>query len=336
LKAFEIVSPDGIDALKLADRPSPEPGHGQILVRVRASSINYRDLLTIEDPVGRRLPYPRIPNSDCAGDVIGIGPGVEEFQVGDKVAGCFFQRWIDGPVSTDAMASALGGAIDGVLAEEVVLEVGGAVPIPAHMSYQQAATLPCAALTAWHALVERGRLRAGETVLLLGTGGVSIFALQIAAMHGARAIITSSSDEKLDRARAMGAWQTINYRETPDWELRVRELTGDEGVDQVVEVGGAGTLEKSIASTRVGGHIGLIGVLTGGQINPTLIMRNSLRFNGIYVGSKAMFASMNRAFEAAQLEPVIDQTVPFEQSRDAFHSMREAGHFGKLVISLSD
>ena len=333
MKAYEIVSPDGVDALKLADRPSPQPAHGQILVRVHASSVNYRDLLTVEDPIARNLPYPRIPNSDCAGEVIGVGPGVSRFAVGDRVAGCFFQRWVVGPVTADAMASALGGAIDGVLAQEVQLEESGAVAIPSHMSYQQAATLPCAALTAWHALVEKGQLRAGETVLLLGTGGVSIFALQIAAMHNARAIVTSSSDEKLERARAMGAWQTINYRQTPDWEHRVRELTDSVGVDHVVEVGGAGTLEKSIASSRVGGHIALIGVLTGGQINPVLIMRNSLRLHGIYVGSQAMFGSMNRAFEAARLEPVIDKTVSFEAARDAFHSMREAGHFGKIVIS---
>jgi len=336
LKAYEIVSPDGVDALKLAERATPEPGHGQVLVRVHASSINYRDLLTIEDPVSRRLPYPRIPNSDCAGEVIGVGAGVIELKQGDRVAGCFFQRWVDGPVSADAMASALGGAIDGVLAQEVVLDETGAVTIPEHMSYQQAATLPCAALTAWHALVEKGQLRAGETVLLLGTGGVSIFALQIAAMHSAQAIVTSSSDEKLERARAMGAWQTVNYRSTPDWEQRVRELTDNQGVDHVVEVGGAGTLEKSIASTRVGGHIALIGVLTGGQINPVLIMRNSLRVHGIYVGSQAMFKSMNRAFAAAQLEPVIDENLPFEKAREAFHSMRGAGHFGKIVISTDD
>ncbi len=333
MKAYEIVSPDGVDALKLSDRPTPTPDHGEVLVRVHASSINYRDLLTIEDPVARNLPYPRIPNSDCAGEVIGVGPGVTSVQAGDRVAGCFFQRWVDGPVTPDAMASALGGAIDGVLAEEVVLNENGVVRIPDHMSYQQAATLPCAALTAWHALVEKGQLKAGETVLLLGTGGVSIFALQIAAMHGAQAIVTSSSDAKLERARAMGAWQMVNYRETPDWEKRVHDLTNGQGVDHVVEVGGAGTLEKSIASVRVGGHIALIGVLTGGTINPTLLMRNSIRLHGIYVGSHAMFKSMNRAFSAAELEPVIDQEFPFDGAREAFHNMRQAGHFGKLVIS---
>lgn len=333
MKAYEIVSPDGVDALGMSERASPEPGHGQVLVRVHASSINYRDLLTVEDPVSRKLPYPRIPNSDCAGEVIGVGSGVTDIKPGDRVAGCFFQRWVDGPVTADAMASALGGAIDGVLAEEVVLNENGVVRIPDHMSYQQAATLPCAALTAWHALVEKGQLRAGETVLLLGTGGVSIFGLQIAAMHGAQAIITSSSDAKLERARAMGAWQTVNYRETPDWETRVLDLTDGKGVDHVVEVGGAGTLEKSIASVRVGGHIALIGVLTGGTINPTLLMRNSIRLHGIYVGSQAMFASMNRAFSAAKLEPVIDEEIPFESARDAFHSMRRAGHFGKIVVT---
>ncbi|MGH6896880.1 MAG: zinc-dependent alcohol dehydrogenase family protein [Geminicoccaceae bacterium] len=334
MKAYEILGAEGIDALHLADRPSPEPGPGEVLVRIRASSINRRDLMTVLDPGSRGLPYPRIPNSDGAGEVLAVGPGVTRFAPGDAVAGTFFQRWDAGPITADAMASALGGARDGVLAEEVVLEERGLVPVPAHLSFEEAATLPCAALTAWHALVEKGGLKAGETVLLLGTGGVSIFALQLALRHGARPIVISSSDAKLERARRLGAWQTINYRTTPDWDRAVRDLTDGLGVDHVVEVGGAGTLERSIAACGVAGHIALIGVLTGGEINPTPIMRKSLTVHGIYVGSRAMFEAMNRAIAAAGLRPVIDRTFSFDDARAAYHHMQAAGHFGKIVVTL--
>lgn len=334
MKAYEIVSADGIDALSLAERPEPVPGPGQILVRLRASSINYRDLLNILDPPARGIAYPRIPNSDGAGEVAGIGPGVTRFQVGDRVAGCFFQRWPAGGITQEAMASALGGPVDGLLAEYAVLEEDGLVAIPEALSFEQAATLPCAALTAWHILVEMGRIRAGETVLILGTGGVSIFALQFAALMGARCIVTSSSDDKLARARELGAWRCVNYRSTPDWEQAVLEHSGGRGVDLAVEVGGAGTLEKSIQSVRVGGRIGLVGVLTGGRIDPTAVMRKSIRLQGIYVGSRAMFESMNRAIEAGGLEPVIDSSFAFEEARAAYHHMQGGGHFGKIVIRL--
>ena len=334
MRAYEIVSGDGIDALHLAERPTPTPGAGQVLVRMRASALNYRDLMTVKDPISRKLPLPRIPNSDGAGEVLAVGAGVTRFSPGDRVASCFFQRWDDGDITADGMASALGGAVDGVLAEEVVLGENGLVPIPAHMSFAEAATLPCAALTAWHALVEKGRLIAGDTVLLIGTGGVSIFGLQIASMHGARAIVISSSDEKLERARTLGAWGCVNYRTTPDWQQAVQELTGGRGVDHVVEVGGAGTLPRSIASTRIAGHLALIGVLTGGEINPALIFRNSLRVSGIYVGSRAMFARMNRAFDAAALKPVIDRSFTFEDAPAAYHHLQAAGHFGKLVVEI--
>ena len=334
MRAIEIRSADGIDALHLADRPSPEPCTGEVLVRMRAVSLNYRDLMTGQDPEGRRLPYPRIPNSDGAGEVVAIGAGVSRFRPGDRVAGCFFQRWPGGEITPEAMASALGGTLDGVLAEEVLLSEDGLVMVPEHLSFEAAATLPCAALTAWHALVAKGNLRAGETVLVLGTGGVSIFALQFAVMQGARVIVTSKSDEKLARARDLGAWQTVNYREVPEWDRAVRELTDGRGVDHVVEVGGAGTLERSIGSARVGGHIALIGVLTGGQINPVLVMRNSIRMNGIYVGSRAMFEDMNRAIAAADLTPVIDRSFAFEEARAAFHHMAAADHFGKIVVTV--
>lgn len=334
MRAWEIVSDRGVDALALADRPAPEPGPGQVLVRMRASAINYRDLLTVESPAARNLPYPRTPNSDGAGDVTAVGAGVTRFAPGDRVASCFFQRWTDGGITPDAMASALGGALDGVLAEEVALSEDGVVAVPEGLDYREAAALPCAALTAWHALVEKGRVKAGETVLLLGTGGVSIFALQFAVMHGARAIVVSSSDAKRERAEALGAWRTLNYRERPEWQDDARALTGGAGVDHVVEVGGAGTLERSVAAARAGGHVALIGVLTGGAVDPVPIMRNSLTVNGIYVGSRAMFLRMNRAIAAAGTKPVIDRTYGFADARAAFHDMRAAGHFGKLVIDV--
>ena len=334
MRAYEINSDGGVDALTLTERPDPRPGPGEVLLKVRATSVNYRDLSTIEDPVSRNLPYPRIPNSDAAAEVLEVGQNVTRVEPGDRVMTTFFQRWIDGPITEEAMASALGGALDGVLAERVVLHQDGLVATPEHLSDAEAATLPCAALTAWNSLVEQGNVKPGQTVLLLGTGGVSIFALQFATLLGARAIVTSSSDDKLARAIKLGAWETINYRRTPEWEKRVLELTNGRGVDHCVEVGGAGTLARSIAATRVAGSIGLIGVLTSGELNPTLIMRKSLRLQGIYVGSRRMFEGMNRAIAQHRLRPVIHRSYPFEDARAAFHAMREAQHFGKLVIEV--
>ncbi len=333
MKAFEIRSP-GIDALHLAERADPEPGPGQVLVEIRASSINYRDLATVLDPEPRGIVYPRVPNSDGAGVVVAVGEGVARWRAGDRVAGTFFQRWPAGGITPEAMASALGGAVDGLLRERAVLAEEGLVAIPEHLSFPEAATLPCAALTAWHSVVEVGRVSAGDVVLLLGTGGVSIFALQLATLHGARAIVTSSSDEKLAKARALGAWETVNYRETPQWQRRVLELTDGRGADHVVEVGGAGTLERSVESVRVGGSIGLIGILTGGSMNPTSVMRRSIRLQGIYVGSREMFERLNRAVAAHRLRPVIDRTFVFGEARDAFHHMHGAAHFGKVVVSM--
>lgn len=334
MKAWEIVSDGGTDALACNERPTPSPGPGEVLVRMRASSINFRDLSTVLDPVARNLPYPRIPNSDGAGEVVAVGAGVSCWKQGDRVAGCFFQDWPAGGISAGAMATALGGALDGVLTEEAVLRQGGLVAIPDHLSFEEAACLPCAGLTAWNCLIAGGGLGAGETVLLLGTGGVSIFALQFAAAAGARVIITSSSDEKLERARSMGAHETINYRKTPDWAGRVMELTGGRGADHALEVGGPGTMEQSIEAVRVGGHIAYIGVLTGGAINPVGIMRKSIRLQGVYVGSRAMFEDMNRALALHDLRPVIDRTFPFSEAREALHHMQAAGHFGKIVIRI--
>ncbi|MCP4765204.1 MAG: NAD(P)-dependent alcohol dehydrogenase [Gammaproteobacteria bacterium] len=334
MRAYEIVSDGGVDALALNERKSPEPGKGEILVAVRASSINYRDLSTIEDPVPRGIVFPLVPNSDGAGEVIAVGDGVTRFKVGDRVAGCFFQKWSDGGISAAAMASAMGGAIDGVLAEKVVLNEAGAVHIPPHLSYEEGATLPCAGLTAWNCLVEQGGLKPGKTALFLGTGGVSIIGLQIAKMMGARAIITSSSEAKLARASELGADELINYRENPDWQARVLELTDGTGVDVTIETGGGGTLEKTMEATRIGGTISLIGVLTGGTINPTTVMRKSIRLQGVYVGSRRMFEDMNAALTLNRVHPLIDQVFEFEDARAAYHRMRGAGHFGKLVVKI--
>jgi NADPH:quinone reductase-like Zn-dependent oxidoreductase len=334
MRCYEIRSPDGVDALALAERDRPQPGPRQVLVRIRASSINYRDLATVEQPAPRGIRYPTIPNSDGAGEVEAVGEAVHGVAVGDRVCGTFFQRWEAGSVTPDAMASALGGARDGVLSEYALLEDGGVVPFPAHLSFEQAATLPCAALTAWNCLVDKGGMRAGDTVLLLGTGGVSVFGLQFAKMFGAQAIVTSSSEAKLERARQLGAWQTVNYRAESEWQDNVLELTDGRGVDIVLEVGGGGTLPRSIAAVRPGGTISLVGVLTGGQIDPTTVMRKSIRLQGIYVGPRQMFQAMNRAIAANGLEPVVDKTFAFDDARDAYHAMRAAGHFGKLVVTV--
>ncbi|KAA3625918.1 MAG: NAD(P)-dependent alcohol dehydrogenase [Proteobacteria bacterium] len=334
MRAWQICSGDGIDALQCVERECRSPGHGEVRVAVKASSINYRDLSTVRDPVARGIEFPRVPNSDAAGEVVEVGPGVEDLAPGDRVASCFFQRWEDGPCSGAAMASALGGPVDGVLAEEVVLRADGVVPVPAHLSYEEAATLPCAALTAWNALVGIAGVKAGDTVLLLGTGGVSIFALQFARVLGVRVIITSSSDEKLARAADMGAWRTVNYRVHPDWEREVLALTGGAGVDAVVEVGGAGTLSRSISAVRVAGVIALIGVLTGGEIDPAAIMRKSVRLQGLYVGPRRMFREMNRAIDFHRLRPVIHETYGFDDARAAYHAMAGARHLGKLVVTV--
>lgn len=334
MKSWQIVSDRGIDALELNDVAARSPGPGEVVVKMHANSINYRDYLTITDPVSRKLPYPRVPNSDGAGVVSAVGAGVTAVKVGDRVASCFFQRWTDGPCSADAMASALGGALDGVLAEEAVLSANGVVPVPDHLSFAEAATLPCAALTAWNAIVETGRVKAGDWVLLLGTGGVSTFALQFARMMGARTIITSSSDDKLEKARSLGATVGINWRRHVDWEDAVLETTRGVGVDVAVEVGGAANLPRTIAATRIAGTIALIGAMKGGQIDPAQFMRRSIRMQGIYVGSRRMFLDMARAIEAHKLKPSIDTTYSFVHAPQAYRHMEGASHSGKIVIEL--
>ncbi len=332
MRAWQIEGDGGINALALVERPRPEPGPGEILVRVTANAINYRDLSTIQDPLSRGFPLPRIPNSDGAGVVEAVGPGVTTVQPGMAVTTTFFQDWEDGGCTPAAMASALGGAREGVLAEYVVLSARGVLPKVPALSDVEAACLPCAALTAWNAIFETAALRPGDTVLLLGTGGVSMFALQFAATAGIRVIMTSSSDRKLEEAAALGAAHGINYREVDDWSAAVRDLTGGQGVDGVVEVGGPGTLQKSLDAVRVGGTVALIGILTGGTIDPLPVMRKSVRLNGVYVGSRRMFRDMNRAIEKHAIRPRISEVVPFSEAREAYQLMASQQHMGKIVI----
>lgn len=332
MKAWQIINDDGIDALSLNDVNLSDPGPREVRVRVKASSINRRDFNTVLSPSARHTPLPRIPNSDAAGEVVSTGSSVTEFSPGDRVASCFFKRWTAGRIHGPIMESALGGAEEGMLAEEVNLPEDALVHVPDHLNWDEASTLTCAGVTAWNALVEQGTLTAGDTILVMGTGGVSIFALQFSKMMGARVIITSKSDEKLERARSLGADETINYHDNPDWEAVVQDLTDGAGVNQVVEVGGAGTLQKSIAAAGFGAHIGLIGVLTEGQINPNPVLRKSIHLSGIYVGSREMFINMNAAIAANKMKPIIDQTFEFEEARSAYHAMGENEHFGKIVI----
>jgi NADPH:quinone reductase-like Zn-dependent oxidoreductase len=336
MKAYKIQNNTGIAALTLVDRPDPQLTTNQVLIKVHAVSLNYRDLLVAEGVYGSGQKYPLIPASDGAGEVVTVGAGVKRVKVGDRVAGIFFQDWIYGPLTRDKMKSDLGGGIDGMLAEYVVLHEDGLVIIPEHLSYVEGATLPCAAVTAWHALVTKAHVGAGETILLLGTGGVSIFALQFAKIYGARVIMTSSSEAKLAKARQLGADETINYHETPDWEKKVYTLSERLGVDHVVEVGGAGTLPKSLQAVRIGGRISLIGVLSGrgNEIDPMPILFKSLTVQGIYVGSREMFESMNQAISQHQLKPIIDRVFPWTAAKDAYTYLKSAAHFGKVLIEI--
>jgi len=334
MKAYELRETNGIDSLIAVERQVPKPGPGEVLIRVHAVSLNYRDLLIVQGRYARGLKLPVIPVSDGAGEIVEIGSGVTRVKKGDRVAGIFIQSWLGGEVSPSTPRATLGGSVDGMLAEYVVLPQDGVVHIPEHLSYEEAATLPCAAVTAWHALTT-WTLRPGISVLAQGTGGVSVFALQFARIAGARVIVTSSSDEKLRRAAELGAADLINYKTTPDWDQKVIELTGI-GVDHIVEVGGPGTLARSMNAVRVGGRISIIGLLTGVEVtvSPMPILGKQIQVQGVFVGSREMFEAMNRAITLHKLRPVIDRVFEFDGARDAVKHLQSGAHFGKIVIRL--
>ena len=334
MQAFQILQ-FGLENLKQVDLPDPVPGAGEVLVRVRAASLNYRDLLMVRGHYDPKLHLPRIPLSDGAGEIVEIGAGVTRVRVGDRVTGLFMQNWQEGSPTAEKSRGALGGDVDGMLAEYVALPEDGVIPFAAHLSYEEAATLPCAAVTAWNALMETARMKPGDTVAIQGTGGVSIFALQFAKLAGARVLGTSSSDEKLARAKPLGLDEGLNYSRDPEWSAWVKEQTGGEGADAIVEVGGSGTLGQSMKAVRVGGTIAQIGVLTG--VEQTLsvlpILMRQIRIAGIYVGSRAMMEAMLRAIELHKLKPVIDEVFPFQESTAAYRYLEQGRHLGKVVIA---
>ncbi len=305
-------------------------------MKVHAVSLNYRDLLMVRGHYNPKLPLPRIPCSDGAGEVVEVGDDVKDVKVGQRVAGIFMQNWLDGPPTAERSRGALGGDIDGMLAEYVVLPQSGVVGIPAHLSFAEAATLPCAGVTAWNALTNAGQIKPGDVVLTQGTGGVSIFALQFAKMMGAIVIGTSSSDEKLERAKTLGMKAGLNYRHSPEWAKWVMQETDNRGADLIVEVGGAGTISQSLQAVRIGGTVAQIGVLSQSDqplpIAP--LLHRQVRLHGVYVGSRAHFEGMNRAIEASQLRPVVDKIFAFAQAREALLTMEKASHFGKIVIQV--
>lgn len=332
MKIYELQAALGIDALILAERPEPRPAAGQVLLKMRAWSINYLDLMVVN---GRypNLPLPMTPLSDGVGVVVEVGAGVSRVKPGDRVAGNYVPEWIDGELTEEKAARSLGGMAPGVAAEYVVLDAEGVVPVPEHLSDEEAATLPCAALTAWHALVASGRLKADDTVLTQGTGGVSMFALQFAQLLGARVIATSGSDAKLARLLSLGASDGVNYKTVPEWGPRVRELTRGVGVDHVVEVGGANTLGQSLRAVRMGGRISLIGILSGrGLVDPSLIPMKKVCVQGIYVGSRVMFEAMNATIASHRLRPIMDRVFPFSELPAAFRHLESGAHFGKIAL----
>lgn len=334
MKVWEVHPRQRAEAIELTERPIPSLSPGQVLLKMKAASLNYRDLLTIKRAHTSPDKPPFIPLSDGVGEVVAAGEGVTRVKIGDRVAGIFMQAWISGEFSAAKFKSSLGGAIDGVLAEYTVLHEAGVVHVPSHLSDAEAASLPCAAVTAWHALMADGTLKPGDTVLIQGSGGVSLFALQFANVVGAKVIATSSQDQKLERLMQLGAVQGINYKTDPAWEKTVFKLTNKIGVDRVIEVGGANTLNQSLRAVRYGGHISLIGVLSGfsAEISTVTILQKGIRLQGIYVGSRDMFEQMNRAIALHQIKPMIDRVFPFEHVHQALEYMESGFHFGKIAL----
>ncbi|MBA2620925.1 MAG: NAD(P)-dependent alcohol dehydrogenase [Acidobacteria bacterium] len=336
MKAYEIQQ-FGIENLALIERDEPKPQATEVLVKFHAASLNYRDLMTVKGTYNPKLKLPLVPLSDGAGEVVAVGEQVSKWTVGDRVCPIFMQGWTDGAIDFQKARTTLGGDFDGCLREFGTFNENGLVKIPDNLSFEEAATLPCAAVTAYHALFTSGCLKADDTVLLQGTGGVSVFALQFASVHGCRTIITSSDNEKLNRAKDLGADELINYREREDWDKAVLELTEKQGVEQICEVGGAGTMQKSLNSVKMGGHIAVIGVLAGkGDFDLRSILMKSVKMQGIFVGSRQMFERMNQMIcQHTHFKPVVDKVFEFEAAREAFKYMESAAHFGKIVIKIN-
>jgi NADPH:quinone reductase-like Zn-dependent oxidoreductase len=334
MKAIVIDGGFGLDHLKVVQRPEPEPRRGEVLIRTRAASLNYRDTDMVAGTYPFKFPLPLTPVSDGVGEVVAIGEGVSRAKIGDRVLGTFWQSWLGGDFDQTEGIRQLGGDMDGMLQEYVRLDQEGLVHAPEHLTDEEASTLPCAALTAWQALVTEGRLKAGDAVLVQGTGGVSVFALQFAVMFGARAIVTSSSDTKLERARSLGATQTINYLKTPTWHSEVRRLNGGRGVDHVVEVGGPASFMQSLQAIRMGGQIHMIGYVGSkrGEMNPLEILYRRAVVRGIPIGSRESFDHMNLAIALNKMRPAVDRVFPWTEARAALEYMREGKHFGKIVV----
>lgn len=338
MEAWVLDGAFGLENLRRRAHPEPEPGPGEVRVRLSAASLNYRDLLMIRGQYDPRQPLPLVPCSDAVGRVEAVGPGVEGWTVGDRVCPIFAQGWHAGRPSRRMMRTTLGGPLDGTLRGAMVVPQAALVAVPDHLTDAEAATLPCAGVTAWQALVRQGGVVAGDTVLTLGTGGVSLFALQIATMLGARCVVTSSSDDKLARARAMGAVHGVNYVADPTWGRTVARWSG-EGVDLVMELGGAGTLDQSLRAVRAGGTLALIGVLAGvtTEVALTRVLMHGVRIQGVYVGHKQDFEALNRALSAhPDVRPVVDRVFGFDEVPAAFAHLQAGAHMGKVVVDLSD
>lgn len=334
MRAWEVSHTFGLGSLVCVERPEPEPGPDEVLIRMRAASLNYRDLMMVEGRYNPKQPLPLIPLSDGVGEVVAVGESVSRVKVGDRVAGSFFQQWISGRPDKAALRSTLGGPLDGMLSELRVLHQEGVVSVPEHLTDEEAATLPCAGVTAWNALVTLGNLQSNDWVVVQGTGGVSMFAMQFALMHGARVVVLSGSDEKLQKTRAVGDAVRINYKLTPDWEQVVLDVTNGRGADHIIEVGGADTLPRSLQAIRFGGQISVIGILSGleTRLNLIPVLMNRARLQGIYVGSRDSFETMNQAIATHSFQPVIGDVFPLEKTFAAFQRMKTAHHFGKIVI----
>lgn len=335
MKVFQLQDDWSMDNLTLAERPQPEPGPGQLLLKMKAASLNYRDLVVPQRGYGKLTgTLPLIPISDGIGEVVAIGEGVGRVAVGDRVCPLMIQSWISGPPTMERLTSTLGGPLDGVMTEYMVLSEQGVVKTSEHLSDEEAAALPCAALTAWSAIVTDGQVKAGDRVLVQGTGGVSLFALQFAKLLGAHVIVTSSSDDKLQRAVSLGADEGLNYVSTPEWGKEVRRMAGADGVDLIVEVGGQKTLPQSLRAIRAGGTINLIGVLSGLNMDVSLglIVIRKVRLQGITVGNRDGMEAMMRAISQHAIKPVIDRTFAFEELREALDYLARGVHFGKVCI----